>query len=120
MSLYEDIACYRSLPIRSNSDKSEGVPILTSERGGSILQLPPESTQLGILGVHYYDARGKVRVTYGERHYWYYQIFQLLETGVRANDCKCSRDQRLNVPSEARKLRNESLYLLKTFGTMWH
>jgi hypothetical protein len=26
----------------------------------------------------------------------------LLETGVGANDCKCSRDQQLNVPSEAR------------------
>jgi hypothetical protein len=26
----------------------------------------------------------------------------LLETGVGANDCKRSRDQRLNVPSEAR------------------
>jgi hypothetical protein len=26
----------------------------------------------------------------------------LLETGVDANDCKCSRDQQLNVPSEAR------------------
>jgi hypothetical protein len=26
----------------------------------------------------------------------------LLETGVGANDCKCNRDQRLNVPSEAR------------------
>jgi hypothetical protein len=59
---------YRSLPIRSNSDKSEGVPVLTSERGGGILQLPPESTQLGILGVHYYDARGKARVTYEEQH----------------------------------------------------
>jgi hypothetical protein len=28
----------------------------------------------------------------------------LLETGVDANDCKCSRDQQLNVPSEARHL----------------
>jgi hypothetical protein len=27
----------------------------------------------------------------------------LLETGVGANDCKCSRDQRLNLPSKARK-----------------
>jgi hypothetical protein len=27
----------------------------------------------------------------------------LLETGVGANDCKCSRDQQLNVPSEARR-----------------
>jgi hypothetical protein len=27
----------------------------------------------------------------------------LLETGVGADDCKCSRDQRLNVPSEARR-----------------
>jgi hypothetical protein len=27
----------------------------------------------------------------------------LLKTGVGANDCKCSRDQRLNVPSEARR-----------------
>jgi hypothetical protein len=26
-----------------------------------------------------------------------------LETGVDANDCKCSRDQHLNVPSEARR-----------------
>jgi hypothetical protein len=26
----------------------------------------------------------------------------LLETKVGANDCKCSRDQQLNVPSEAR------------------
>jgi hypothetical protein len=26
-----------------------------------------------------------------------------LETGVGANDCKCHRDQRLNVPSEARR-----------------
>jgi hypothetical protein len=28
----------------------------------------------------------------------------LLETGVGANDCKCSRDQQLNLPSEARSL----------------
>jgi hypothetical protein len=34
----------------------------------------------------------------------------LFETGVDANNCKCSRDQQRNVPSEAR---NESLYLLK-------
>jgi hypothetical protein len=27
----------------------------------------------------------------------------LLETGVGANDCKSNRDQRLNVPSEARR-----------------
>jgi hypothetical protein len=27
----------------------------------------------------------------------------LLEIGVGANDCKCSRDQQLNVPSEARR-----------------
>jgi hypothetical protein len=27
----------------------------------------------------------------------------VLETGVGANDCKCNRDQRLNVPSEARR-----------------
>jgi hypothetical protein len=27
----------------------------------------------------------------------------LLETGVGANDCKCNWDQRLNVPSEARR-----------------
>jgi hypothetical protein len=27
----------------------------------------------------------------------------LLETGVGANDCECSRDQRLDVPSEARQ-----------------
>jgi hypothetical protein len=27
----------------------------------------------------------------------------LLETGVGANDCKCSRDQQLNVASEARR-----------------
>jgi hypothetical protein len=27
----------------------------------------------------------------------------LLETAVDANDCKCSRDQQLNVPSEARR-----------------
>jgi hypothetical protein len=26
----------------------------------------------------------------------------LLETGVGANDCKCSRGQHLNVPSESR------------------
>jgi hypothetical protein len=26
----------------------------------------------------------------------------LLETGVGANDCKCGRDQQLNVPSEVR------------------
>jgi hypothetical protein len=28
----------------------------------------------------------------------------LLETGVGANDCKCSRDQRLNVPSQAQSI----------------
>jgi hypothetical protein len=27
----------------------------------------------------------------------------LLETGMGANDCTCNRDQRLNVPSEARR-----------------
>jgi hypothetical protein len=27
----------------------------------------------------------------------------LFETGVGANDCKCYRDQRFNVPSEARR-----------------
>jgi hypothetical protein len=27
----------------------------------------------------------------------------LLETGVDANDCKCSRDQQLNVPSKAQR-----------------
>jgi hypothetical protein len=27
----------------------------------------------------------------------------LLKTGAGANDCKCSRDQRLNVPSETRR-----------------
>jgi hypothetical protein len=27
----------------------------------------------------------------------------LLETGVGANDCKCNRDQRLNVPPETRR-----------------
>jgi hypothetical protein len=27
----------------------------------------------------------------------------LLETGVGANDCKCNQEQRLNVPSKARR-----------------
>jgi hypothetical protein len=27
----------------------------------------------------------------------------ILETGAGANDCKCNQDQRLNVPSEARR-----------------
>jgi hypothetical protein len=32
-----------------------------------------------------------------------YLTSTLLETGVGANDCKCNRDQRLSVPSEARR-----------------
>jgi hypothetical protein len=35
----------------------------------------------------------------------------LLETGVDTNDCKCSRDQHFNVPSEARRSsRRETWY----------
>jgi hypothetical protein len=30
-------------------------------------------------------------------------FYDLLETGVGANICKCNRDHRLNVPSKARR-----------------
>jgi hypothetical protein len=33
----------------------------------------------------------------------YCLLSTLLETGVGANNCKCSRDQRLNVPFEAQR-----------------
>jgi hypothetical protein len=34
-----------------------------------------------------------------------------LETRVDANDCKCSRDQQLNVPSEARTMHLKIIFL---------
>jgi hypothetical protein len=32
------------------------------------------------------------------------RLLSLLETRVGANDCKCNRDQRLNMPSEAQNV----------------
>jgi hypothetical protein len=40
----------------------------------------------------------------------------LLETGVDANNCKCSRDQQFNVPSEARSSVSEHLLEIINFS----